>query len=243
MRKQLAIIVLVSLLLSGCGLGFGRRLLGGGGTRLTAGTELPPTATSTESPTNTPVPTATMTLVPTPDPVSAGLPAEAPGTNALDFVGTMCQATWYTRAGNLPCPGDANNSDAGLVMRWPGNEQGLEPNFPVMLLYPPQDNSETIFSRYPAFTIQKGDRFRAVLECRSHSFCDVEFDLSFDSASGSGRVANWPYRFTQPAVVVDYPLDGLAGLTVQFDLSLRGVGNRIDSYGVYLFPHIYRPGS
>jgi len=159
----------------------------------------------------------------------------------LDFVTTMCKADWFARSGALPCPGDESNSNAGFVMRRPGDKQGLPPDFPVLLMYPPQDNYETIFSKYPAFTVQKGDRFRGVLACRAHSFCDVEFSLEYYSSKGSSGVAHWPYRFTDAPIVVDYPLDGMAGLTVQFGLSVRGVGNRLDAYGVWLMPHIYRP--
>jgi hypothetical protein len=184
-----------------------------------------------------------MTLAPTPDPATVGLPTEAPGTNALDFVSTMCKAEWFTKAGSLPCPGDENKSDAGFVEGLPGEVQGLSQDAPILLMYPSQDRNETIFGKYPAFSVKKGDRFRAVLACRAHTFCDVEFSLDYSTANGSAHVATWPYQFTDEPIVVDYPLDGLAGLDAQFSLSVRGIGNRIDAYGVWLFPHIYRPAS
>jgi hypothetical protein len=241
MRKTIALMLLASILLSGCGLRFGRGLAGGGaGGNIDLGTPVPATITPTDSPTDTPVPTTTPTLIPTPDIAAVGLPTEAPSSDALDFVASMCKAEWFTRGGDVPCPGDPNNADGGFVVELPGPEQGLSLQFPVLVTYPPQDNYETIFSKYPAFTVQKGDRFRTVLECRLHTFCDVEFSLDFYGPSGSGRVAHWPYRFTDTPVVVDYSLDGLAGQTVQFGLSLRGVGSRLDAYGAWLFPHIYR---
>src|SRR5512143_3345268 len=244
MRKTIALVLLASILLTGCSMG--RRFLGGGsggGNNLPFETPSAPTATPTDAPTNTPVPTATLTPVPTPNPESVGLPSELAGTDAFDFVANMCKATWFTRGNTLPCPGDPNSPDAGFVVQLPGNQQGLAPEFPVLVMYPSQDNYETIFSKYPAFTVQKGDRFRAVLACRLHTFCDVEFSLEFYGASGSARVARWPYRFTDEPIVVDYSLDGLAGQTVQFGLSVRGVGGRLDAYGAWLFPHIYRPGT
>ncbi len=235
-------MLLASILLSGCGLGFGRRFGGAaGGGNIDLGTQAPPTLTPTAAPTDTPVPTATLTPVPTADVAAVGLPTEAASSNALDFVGSMCKAEWFTRGGDLPCPGDPSNTNGGFVIQLPGPDQGLSPQFPVLVTYPPQDNYETIFSKYPAFTVKKGDRFRAVLACRLHTFCDVEFSLDVYSPSGSGRVSRWPYRFTDTPIVVDYSLDGLAGQTVQLGLSLRGIGSRLDAYGAWLFPHVYRP--
>src|SRR5512138_3281834 len=118
MHRRVAFIIMTSLLLTACGLGFGRRFFNGGrggaGSRFGAGTGLPPTATPTEQPTNTAVPTPTLTPVPTPDPGSAGLPTETPGTNVFDFVATMCKAQWFTRSGDLSCPGDPGKSGAGF---------------------------------------------------------------------------------------------------------------------------------
>ena len=242
-RKPALVLVLFGLLLAGCRMQLANRLLNGSSPSSTAGA--PPTATDlpTVAPTGTPVPSPTSTFTPTPDPASIGLPSEAPGTDAFDFVASMCKAEWFTRSGSLPCPGDESKSDQGFALSLPGDRQGLGPEFPVLLMYPPQDSFETIFSKYPAYTVQKGDRFRAVLDCRAHSFCDVEFALEYYGPGGKAGLAQWPHLFSDDPVVVDLPLDGIAGLKVQFGLSVRGLGNRIDAYGVWLFPHIFRPSS
>src|SRR5512138_2065570 len=132
MRKTIALMLLASVLLSGCGLGLGRRLLGGGGQGRNVALETPaaPTTMPTDSPTTTPVPTATLTPVPTPDLGAVGLPTESPSTDALDFVSSMCKATWFTRGAELPCPGDPNNANGGFVIQLPGPQQGLSPEFP-----------------------------------------------------------------------------------------------------------------
>ena len=245
-QTKIALVVLVlfvALFLTGCRMQLGRRLLNGGvAPSSTLPTEVPPTQVPTVPPTSTPIPTATATLAPTLDPAAAGLPAEASGTNVLDFVASMCKADWFTESGALPCPGSESNSNAGFVLQLPGNQQNLPASYPVLLMYPPQIANDTIFSKYPAFAVQKGDRFRAVLACRQHSFCDVDFGLGYFVASGGqSGIAHWPYRFTEDPIVIDYPLDGLAGLKVQFSLSLRAAGPSIDAYGVWILPHIYRP--
>lgn len=235
------LLALLGLLVGGCRLQIGKGSAGGPDASLTSSAPAMQTDLPTQAPTGTPAPTATATFTPTPDLAAVGLPTETAGTNAFDFVASMCKADWFTRSGRLPCPGDSKNSDAGFVLSLPGGKQGLGSGFPVLLMYPPQDTYETIFSKYPALTIQKGDRFRAVLECRAHSFCDVEFALEYYGPNGKAGLAQWPYIFSDTPVVVDYSLDGIAGLKVQFGLTLRGMGSRIDAYGVWLFPHIYRP--
>lgn len=242
MRIKLAFVLVLGLLLAGCRLQAFNTTNNGGSSNTPSITAVPPTDAPTLAPTNTPIPTATLTLTPTPDPTGIGLPAEPTGTDPLDFVASLCKADWFTRGGSLPCPGDPNNSDAGFVMSLPSAQQSLPPGYPVLLTYAPQGSYQTIFSKYPAFTVKKGDRFRAVLACRAHTFCDVDFSFGYYSANGSGGIAHWPYRFDQQPIVVDYSLDGLAGSTVQFNLSLLGTnGPRIDAYGVWIMPHIYRP--
>jgi hypothetical protein len=240
---RLALVLFGALLLTGCRMQLGNRLLNGGaGPASRLPTEVPPTQIPTAAPTGTPIPTATATLTPTPDPAAAGLPPETSGMNALDFVASMCKTDWFTESGSLPCPGNENNSNAGFVLRLPGDQQDLPASYPVLLMYPPQAANDTIFSKYPAFTVQKGDRFRAVITCRLHSFCDVDFGLGyFVGNGGQSGLAHWPYRFTDNPMMIDYPLDGLAGLTVRFSLSLRAAGPSIDAYGVWILPHIYRP--
>jgi hypothetical protein len=242
LQLKIALIVVTALMLSGCGLRFGNRLQNGGSAGVPTIPQGPPTQIPTNPPTRTPVPTATATSTPAPNPAAVGLPAETSGSQPLDFVASMCKAEWFTKAGTLPCPGDENKSNGGFVLAMPAEKQGLASGFPVLLMYPPQATSDTISGKYPAFQVRKGDRFRAVLECRLHSFCDVDFGLDYYGAGGAkSGLTHWPYRFTDTPVVIDYSLDGLAGLTVQFSLWMKAAGPSIDAYGVWILPHIYRP--
>ena len=198
-------------------------------------------ATSTSIPTKTATATPTVTSTSTPDLSLVGLPAEKDGTLVFDFVEQMCNAEWYTRGQDLPCPGDSSQSSAGYVTQLDGEAQGLPSNINVLLAYTPQQNYETISSKYPAFTVQKGDRFRTVLACKEHTFCDVEFVLDFSNEKGSAGLTHWRYIFTDEPIVVDYPLDAIAGQTVQFTLAVRARGNPVEAYAVWIAPHIYRP--
>jgi hypothetical protein len=198
-------------------------------------TQQPPT------PTAAPSATATATAAPTPDFSLVGLPSEKEGELVFDFVEQMCDAEWSTRGQDLPCPGSDAQSSAGYVMQLDGATQGLPSNINVLMAYTPQEKYETIYGKYPAVTVQKGDRFRAVLECREHSFCDVEFVLNFSDERGTAGLKNWRYLFTDEPIVVDYPLDALAGQTVEFTLAVRARGNPVEARTVWIAPHIYRP--
>jgi len=236
MNNKLIPFVLITLFLSGCA----------SATSSSSNGTATPIASVTETatplpPTRTPVPTATAIMSPTPDFSLVGLPVEQVSNVAFDFVAQMCNAEWSTRGQQLACPGDESEKNTGYVMRLAPEAQGLSSNLSVLFVYPPQINYETISSKYPSFTLKKGDRFRAVLTCRAHTSCDVEFVLDFFTDQGHGSLKQWRYIFTDSPEVVDYPLDSIAGKTVQFDLAVRGVANPTDASTVWIAPHIYRP--
>lgn len=194
-------------------------------------------------PTEPPTATATITPTPVPDFSRIGLPTEAAGTQVFDFVSQACSAQWFTDLGDLPCPGNTSQSETGYVMKLAGDMQDLPKDLNLLLSFPPTTQVETISSKYPAFTVEKGDRFRAVLTCLSHTFCDVQFILDYFDKQGHTGLKHWRYLFADTPIVVDYPLDGIAGKTVQFDLAVQAMGNRIDANAVWIAPHIYRPGT
>lgn len=234
--KQFTLFLILVLLLSGCG-------FPAAGVRGPLTPTVLPTATVTYiAPTRTSTPTLTVTpLPPTPDLKTIGLPSEPAGSVALDFVAQMCDAQWYTEGGSLPCPGDASQADSGYVMRIDKDVPGVSIGFPMLLTYPPVVHYATISSKYPPFTVQKGDRFRAVMTCEEHSYCDVMYLFNYFNHFGRFRLAQWHYLFTDKPLVVDYSLDNIAGQTVQFDLAVEVKGNRPDMYAVWVAPHIYRP--
>jgi hypothetical protein len=236
-KKKVLPFLILGLFLGGC-----RLQTAGGSTNTPIGPTDAPSATPiTLPPTETPAPTATVTPTPTPDTGLIGLPAETASSQAFDFVDQMCAAQWFTRGQSLPCPGNEAQASAGFVMSLGADVQGLPSGFKLLLTYPPEDNFDTISSKYPPFTVKKGDRFRAQLACRAHSFCDVEFGLNYYDDNGQTGLKHWIYLFIDPPVAVDYSLDGIAGKTVQFNLSVQAKGNRIDANSVWIDPHIYRP--
>jgi hypothetical protein len=268
MQKKIVFILLAGLLLSGCGLRPTQEPPTPTPTMTLTATQPPPTKTPL------PTPTATITPTPTPDFSVIGLPSEPTSAVVFDFVDQMCQAQWFTETGNLPCPGsepatetgfvgdqmceDQQSTQAGdvsclgskalantaFVTRLDGQIQGLPSNIKLLLTFPPQGGDETISSKYPPFTVQAGDRFRAVLACRTYTFCDVEFTLNaFDEQGRKTRLMQWHHYFANSPIVVDYALDRMAGKTVQFDLAVQVKVNQDQAHAVWIAPHIFRPSN
>lgn len=238
MNKKILSLLLLGLFLTGCAPTTSQALQA---TPSPTQAVVESVAQPTAKPTFIPTALATVTAAPTHDFTLVGLPAEEDGELLFDFVGQMCAADWSTRGQDLPCPGNDTQSSAGYVMKLDAEKQGLPADTNILLAYTPQENYETIYGEYPAVSVQKGDRFRTALACKEHTFCDVEFVLNFSDERGSAGLKNWRYLFTDEPIVVDYPLDALAGQTVQFTLAVRARGNPVEAYAVWIAPHIYRP--
>ncbi len=240
MKKLAFSFLLLGLIMSGCALR-NRGLSKGTPTAASLPADSP-TETATQIP---PAASSTPTLAPTPSPTpdfsQVGLPSESSGQVALDLVSQVCQAGWFNGDQALPCPGTDQQQGRGYVMSLDGSSQGLPSDFSLLLTFPPVTYFGTLYSKYPPFMVVKGDRFRAVLACRAHSFCDVQFGLEYYDAGGKTGLRHWSYLFAEPPIVVDYPLDKLADKSVQLSLTVTARGNPSDAYAVWIAPHIYRP--
>lgn len=196
------------------------------------------TACGTVQPAAPPPPVATTAAPPPPQRVFTAIPtfteAPQPTTTPLfqfndngrtvvyDFTAHLCEADWMNGVKRgLPCPGDINNPGEGYVGLLSGNDQGLDVNFPLILMNPIKG---ALFGRYPKFQVGANDEFRASLACRANSNCDVEFTLAYYDANGKYQ-ENFPkltYRqVSDPPINFVWSLNGLAGQTVEFVLVVR----------------------
>ncbi|HUI90294.1 MAG TPA: hypothetical protein VLX61_16365 [Anaerolineales bacterium] len=234
-RRALSTLVIV-LFLSGCVLRTNRSPV-----TPEASTSLPVETATQVPPTPAPIPTSTATTLPTPDFSLIGLPNQSPGNSAFDFVSQMCNAQWFNRGRQVACPDADGQQDSGYVMSLTGETQGLPSNLSVLLTFPPAVHYGALFGKYPLFTVKAGDRFQALLACKAHTFCDVEFGFGYYDAGRRTDLKDWSYLFADPPILVDYPLDGIAGKTVQLGLSISANGNSQEADAVWVAPHIYRP--
>ena len=163
MQKKLVFLILAGLLLSGCQLRRANRLLGSGSNATLTVATSTETQIPTEPPTHTPPPPPTITPTPAPDAASVGLPAEPAGTTPLDFAADACKAVWSNGTDTVPCKGTDPSTTSGYIIELSGDLQGFPSNIPMLLMYPPRINGDTLLGTYPSFTVQKGDRFRVCI--------------------------------------------------------------------------------
>ena len=191
-----------------------------------------PAATATEiPPTTTPAPTSTLTPV--------------PGKIVIDFVAQLCNAQWMNGGQHLKaCPNPNSDHSGGYAVVIDPTSESLPAITSVILTTPAQNGFAALFLRYPAFTVQKGDRFRATLRCQSYAACDVEYALEYYDANGKyhSPFLSWKYKAGNPAINVDADLSSLAGQSVEFVLPLRPNNDppKQDN-SLWIAPQIYRP--
>ena len=208
--------------------------------------------TMLETPTDWPL-AATVPRTPTPDPNRRVLELDPPeaGRVALDFTALMCSASWTNNGEALPCPGDPGDSGSGSVSRIESPEirAGYEVELPGLLTIPAHDGFQGIFGRYPAFTVQYGDEFRAYLTCAAGDECDLSFSLEYYDPQGNYHSMRQGFGLdslaemageSSPGVPIQLSLDSLAGLTVDFTLVVREHGELDGDHAIWIAPYIYR---
>ncbi len=208
-------------------------------------TTVPSTPVVTEpSPTLTVIPSATPapTLPPIPSPTS--IPFDALGTIGMDFAALLCNADWMNGSQHLtPCPGVSADHSGGYATLYKLVPEEYPANTPIRLMVP---NAGALFLRYPSYKVGLGDRFRTTLRCAASAPCDVEFALQYYDTNGRYyELYKWDYRTGEPPIDVDADLSALAGQNVAFALVLRLFHATIspqNDNGLWVAPHIYRPG-
>jgi len=194
---------------------------------------------------------ATVPRTPTPDPNLLNLDIPDPATVALDFVADRCDAQWSSNSVYLDCPGDPADTAGGYVGLYEDRTilGGSTTDLPTLLTIPAHVGGTGIFGRYPPFNVQYGDEFRAFLTCVAGSECDVTFHLEYFDAQGGYHEMRQSFGFEslnsisglrEPGIPIQFNLDSLAGLTVEFTLAVREEGELDGDQALWVAPHIYR---
>ena len=200
----------------------------------------PPTATQPA-----PVSTATPTLTPppTPTPTFAVAPLDDAANTVYYFAPDVCTAKWTNSGETLPCPGISGQIDSGFIGLLTQTELSLPYKADALLSIPSQDgNFLDIFGTFPAREINVADFFRAHLYCMAESQCNVTFSLGYYDSDGNffEPFPAWPYKYTDIPQLINFPLNALAGQTVQLTLIVRDNGNPSDDYAIWVHPRIFR---
>jgi hypothetical protein len=165
--------------------------------------------------------------------------------SVYDFAANYCDAVWRSGTTDpLPCPGDTASNDTGYVVRKenPIREDGGVENEAGLVTSPDNANKGVISGRFPAFTVQKGDLFKAVIGCEHDSpGCNVLFELRYRIDGGAVQtLASWHevYEGQHRSVTVD--LSSLAGYEVNFILVVKNNGTPTNNRALWLLPRIMR---
>lgn len=168
------------------------------------------------------------------------------GFAAYDFVENYCEADWKNNNRDLPCPG-SEGDDRGfvLVRNAPKLENGTVSSDPALLTYPKTSGSGYIRGIYPAFKVQDGDRFQALINCQYKADdCNVFFRLEYQIGNGEIKtLAQWHEVYEGAYNSVNVDLSGFAGQKVKFILSVFANGNAHEDFALWIAPRIVRQGS
>jgi hypothetical protein len=177
---------------------------------------------------------------PTPNITPSGSTATPILGTAYDFTANACEATWFSGAGQLPCPGIDGNAN-GFVYKVdnPKLESGAIDSRPGLLTFP---QNGYIQGFYPRFRVQNGDRFRATVGCEGGATnCYVAFRLDYE-VGGTIRPFWGPFleRYDGRSYSIDVNLSPLAGQDVRFILTLLSAGVATGDRALWVGPIIYR---
>lgn len=179
--------------------------------------------------------TSTSTAGPTITPI-AGL--------AYDFASNACSGTWFSGAGQLPCPGtDGDSKGFALKLASAKLETGATDPRPTILTFPQNVSNGYIQGFFPAFKVQNGDRFRSTIGCEGGStLCYVAYRLDYQTGSDPIATLWGPFleRYEGQTFNVDVDLTPLAGRDVKFILTALAVGPAAGDRALWVGPHIFR---
>jgi len=184
-------------------------------------------------------------------PVTPGGTSVTPGTGvAYDFATNACAATWFSLAGQLPCPG-ADGDAKGFVLKVsnPKLETGATDSRPGLITFPspPQGSVDGyIQGFFPAFKVQSGDRFKSIVNCEGGAtICYVAFRLDYQTGSDPIRTfwGPWGERYESRFYSVDVDLSPLAGKDVKFILTVLSAGVNTGDRALWVGPIISRAGA
>src|SRR5690606_1415501 len=115
----------------------------------------------------------------------------------------------------------------------------------VGLLSVPRDKRNGIISgQFPAFTVQPGDRFRALVYCQYQATkCNVIFKLNYLNNGQVKTLGTWNEAYEGNYYTIDLSLNNLAGETLKFILEVDANGGNNQDYAIWLNPRIVRLGN
>jgi hypothetical protein len=160
---------------------------------------------------------------------------------SLDFVASMCKATWKSGAGTnkvrIPCPDSTYQYAWALILTKPKFEGGRIDDERTIWMHPDKGYVE---ATYPDYTVKTGDRFRTWIGCAyGYSGCKIKFKVDYKKSDGTVlNLGAWNEISDDTIHELNIDLSSLAGQTVKFILTIHDNGNANAAQALWLAPRI-----
>lgn len=190
---------------------------------------------------------ATSTATVTGTPPTAGPTATSVAGTSYDFAANVCAASWYSGAGQLPCPGSDGDAKGFVLITNPSKlETGVNDNRTGILTNPQNINNGYIQGIYPVYKVKAGDKFRATIGCENGATsCYIVFRLDYSVSGSSSIQTYWAFveKFEGQVYNADIDISSLAGQDIKFILTVLSTGPAAGDRALWVAPHIFNASS
>jgi len=166
-------------------------------------------------------------------------------TAGYDFTANAASAAWSSATGALTFPGtDGNANGFGIKLDQPKLENGVTSAQAGLLMAPNNVTNGFVQASYPAFRVQRGDRFQATIGCEyGATNCYVTYSLNYQIGTGPVRTF-WTFREKYEGWTYNVNLDlaALADQDVKFILVTSAYGSPIGDRALWVNPIVARAG-
>lgn len=166
-------------------------------------------------------------------------------TAGYDFTANAASAAWSSATGALTFPGtDGNANGFGIKLDQPKLENGVTSAQAGLLMAPNNVTNGFVQASYPAFRVQRGDRFQASIGCEyGATNCYVTYSLNYQIGTGPVRTF-WTFREKYEGWTYNVNLDlaALADQDVKFILVTSAYGSPIGDRALWVNPIVARAG-
>jgi hypothetical protein len=166
-------------------------------------------------------------------------------TTLYDLAARYCEADWVSGAGDLHCGYTNEKKGYAMLVDKPQLENGQKYNGPGILMVPENVTNGYLKGYYQFFSVQRGDRFRAIINCEYQSNgCNVTFRLDYQIGNSQPQTI-WQFveAYEGQYYTVDTDLSPLAGNQVKFILTVLSNGSPANDRAVWVAPRIDRPSN
>jgi hypothetical protein len=162
------------------------------------------------------------------------------GEFEYNFIDHLCDASWSSGAGEIPCAGTDGDA-VGFVLKLskPGLESGVLASGPAILTVPQSITNGFIQGLFPPYTVQEGDRFVVTTSCeRAANLCEVTYRLDYQSSSEIKTFWTFQEKYDGINYNADLNLSPLAGKKVRFILYVSSTGSPVGDRALWIAPKI-----